>query len=61
MIEVYLTQDESDTKRSAFDSVPSDDTLNLDFDPFNPGDNDWDIATSNVTLTAWSIPYVIKT
>jgi C-terminal binding-module, SLH-like, of glucodextranase len=61
MIEVYLTQDENDTKRSAFDSAPSDATLNLDFDPFDPGENDWDIATSTVTLSSWSAPYVVKT
>jgi len=58
MVAVYLTQeDEVGNKRSAFDSVPSDSTLNLTFDYENPGPGDWDIALGPVTLEAWSPVY----
>ena len=58
--EVYLTQEDG-VKRSAFDSVPQDSTLNLDFDYENPEEGDWDSAEATVTLEAWSDVYVVKT
>lgn len=57
MVEVYLTQDTYGVKRSAFDSIPSDSTLDLDFDYLNPGPGDWDVALGPVTLTEWSPVY----
>ncbi len=57
--EVYLTQEDGE-KRSAFDSVPSDNTLNLDFDYTDPGDNDWTIALGPVTLREWSPVYHVN-
>ncbi len=58
--ELYVTHIEGDTKRSAFDSVPSDDTLDLDWDPNDP-DADWSVTTLSHTLTNWSPAYVVKT
>ncbi len=60
-LEVYLTQEDGGVKRSAFDSVPSDSTLNLTFDYENPGPNDWVQALGPVTLQAWSRSYRVKT
>jgi hypothetical protein len=57
--EVYLMQ-EVDVKRSAFDSSPSDSTLNLDFDPLDPN-VDWSVTTRPVTLYYYSSPYAINT
>ena len=63
-VEVYITQEsqESDPpiKRSAFDSAPQDNTLDLDFDYENPEPGDWDIAAFPVTLSAWSDPYPVR-
>jgi hypothetical protein len=59
-LEVYLTQEENGTKRAAFDSAPSDSTMDLDFDYLNPGPDDWDIATQDITLHAWSRTYTVK-
>lgn len=56
--QVYLTQD-SDVKRSAFDSAPHDSTLNLDFDPDDP-DIDWTVAEQNVDLHNYSSDYEIQ-
>ena len=53
--QVYLTQ-ETDVKRSAFDSAPHDSTLNLDFDPDDPS-VDWSIAQTQVELHHYSEPY----
>ncbi len=58
--QVYLTQEDG-VKRSAFDSVPSDATLDLDFDYTNPGENDWNLALGPVTLSEWSPTYVVRT
>jgi hypothetical protein len=58
--QVYVTQEDGD-KRGAFDSVPSDATLDLDFDYLDPGPSDWDAAVANVTLTEWSQTYVVRT
>lgn len=57
-VEVYLTQ-EADAKRSAFDSDPSDSTLNLDFDPADPG-VDWTRTLAPVTLRHWSPAFAIN-
>ncbi|MFO7653497.1 MAG: glucodextranase DOMON-like domain-containing protein [Candidatus Krumholzibacteriia bacterium] len=59
--EVYLTQDDDGIKRAAFDSAPSDSTLNLTFDHENPGPDDWDVALGPVHLEAWSEVYRVKT
>ncbi len=58
-LEVYLTQQEGDAapKRSAFDSVPSDSTLNLDFPPDSTDPADWASTEQDVTLHAWSRVY----
>jgi len=56
MVEVYLTQDIG-IKRSAFDSVPPDETLDLDFDYENPEPGDWDVALGPVYLSSWSPVY----
>jgi len=61
MVEVYLTQDDDGVKRSAFDSVPSDQTLDLDFDYKNPQPGDWDIALGPVYLASWSPAYQVVT
>jgi hypothetical protein len=60
MVAVYLTQDDG-VKRSAFDSVPSDATLDLDFDWENPAPGDWDAALQTVTLRNWSPVYHVRT
>ncbi len=60
-LELYLTQEDGGAKRSAFDSVPPDSTLNLDFDYLNPGPGDWNLALGPVTLYAWSPAYAVKT
>ncbi len=56
--QLYLTQD-SDVKRSAFDSAPHDSTLNLDFDPDDP-EIDWTVAEQNIDLHHYSADYVIQ-
>ena len=56
--QVYLTQD-SDVKRSAFDSAPHDSTLNLDFDPDDP-EIDWSFAGQNIDLHHYSADYEIQ-
>ena len=61
MAAVYLTQDDGGVKRSAFDSVPSDATLDLDFDYLNPGPGDWAVALGPVALSAWSPVYHVRT
>ncbi len=58
--EVYATQEDGE-KRSAFDSVPQDATLDLTFDYLDPQPGDWDIALGPVTLSAWSRAYRVKT
>jgi len=58
--QVYLSQEDGD-KRAAFDSVPSDATLDLDFDYLNPEPGDWDVATMNSTLSQWSQTYIVRT
>lgn len=60
-VEVYLSQETDTAKRSAFDSVPPDNTLNLDFDPADPGPTDWAETEDTVTLSQWSPTYVVKT
>ncbi len=59
-LEVYLTQDDNGVKRSAFDSCPSDSTLNLSFPPDSTDPADWATTTQNHTLVAWSRVYRIK-
>lgn len=61
MVAVYLTQYDGGDKRSAFDSVPSDATLDLDFDYQNPGPGDWNVALGPVSLSAWSPVYHVRT
>lgn len=61
LVEAYITQDDGGVKRSAFDSVPQDSTLNLTFDYTDPGPNDWVAAEAPVTLEAWSSTYRVKT
>jgi hypothetical protein len=56
--EVYLMQ-ETDVKRSAFDSDPSDSTLNLNFDPLDPS-VDWSVTQTPVTLHHYSPPFAIN-
>lgn len=60
-VQVYLTQEEQGgPKRSAFDSVPSDSTLNLNF--ALPGTaEEWQRTTQPVTLRHWSRTYRPKT
>ncbi|MBU1072015.1 carboxypeptidase regulatory-like domain-containing protein, partial [bacterium] len=60
-VEVYLTQEDGGQRRSAFDSVPSDNTLDLDFDYLNPGESDWNAALGPVTLSVWSPTYTVRT
>jgi hypothetical protein len=57
-LEVYLMQ-ETDVKRSAFDSDPSDSTLNLDFDPLDPG-VDWSVTTAPVALHHYAPAFAIN-
>lgn len=57
-IQVYLMQ-EADVKRSAFDSDPSDSTLNLDFDPADPS-VDWSVTQTPVTLHHYAFPFAIN-
>lgn len=59
--EVYVTQVDGDTKRGAFDSVPADATLDLDFDYLDPGPGDWESTELPVTLSRWSPVYVPRT
>ena len=59
-MELYLTQDDSGTKRAAFDSAPQDSTLNLAFDYNNPGPNDWAAAANRTYLGKWGPTYVVK-
>lgn len=61
LVEAYITQDDGGVKRSAFDSVPQDSTLNLTFDYTDPGPTDWVAALGPVTLEAWSSTYRVKT
>ena len=56
--EVYLMQ-ETDVKRSAFDSAPHDSTLDLDFDPLDPN-ADWSITETPVILHNYSAPFVLE-
>lgn len=56
--EVYVTQVDGETKRGAFDSVPEDATLDLDFDYLDPGPGDWESTTNPVILSRWSPVYV---
>jgi len=61
-LECYLTQEPTpDDKRSAFDSVPQDSTLNLTFDWEDPEEGDWDIAENTVTLHNYGPTYVPRT
>jgi hypothetical protein len=60
MVEVYLTQDVG-IKRSAFDSVPPDETLDLDFDYEDPQPGDWNVALGPVYLSSWSPVYHLLT
>jgi hypothetical protein len=60
-IEVYLTQEviQFETiKRSAFDSAPHDSTLDIDFDPTDPG-ADWSITEMPISLYHYSERYDI--
>ncbi len=62
-IEVYLTQEVIEfeaIKRSAFDSAPHDSTLDIDFDPTDPG-ADWSITEAPVSLHHYSQRYGIIT
>ena len=59
-LEAYLTQEDRE-KRAAFDSVPQDATLNLDFDYVDPPTGAWDVALGPTTLTQWGRTYVVKT
>ena len=58
--ELYVTHKDGDTSRSAFDSVPEDATLNLNWDP-DDEDVDWTLTTMSRTLSNWSPTYVVKT
>ena len=60
-MELYLTQEVDGEKRSAFDSVPQDSTLNLTFDYEDPEPGDWDGTTARVTLHNYGPTYVVKT
>ena len=60
-IQVYLTQEvvQFETiKRSAYDSAPHDSTLDIDFDPYDPG-ADWSITETPVVLHHYSEKYGI--
>jgi hypothetical protein len=59
-LQAYLTQDDGE-KRSAFDSVPQDSTLNLTFDYEDPQPGDWETALGPVTLLHWGESYEVKT
>ena len=60
--EVYVTQvGAGDVKRGAFDSVPEDATLDLDFDYLDPQPGDWDSTELPVTLSNWSPAYAPRT
>lgn len=61
-MELYLTQDESGTKRAAFDSAPQDSTLNLTFDYNDPQPGDWESTTlpNRTVLHAWGPTYRVK-
>jgi hypothetical protein len=56
--QVYLMQEE-EQKRSAFDSAPSDATLDLDFDPDDPN-ADWSVTLTPVVLTQYSPDYEVN-
>ncbi|MFH1756086.1 MAG: glucodextranase DOMON-like domain-containing protein, partial [Candidatus Latescibacterota bacterium] len=58
-LQVYLMQEADEQKRSAFDSSPSDATLDLDFDPADPN-ADWSLTLAPVTLTTYAPPYAIN-
>ncbi len=58
-MQVYLMQEVEDMKRSAFDSAPSDATLDLDFDPLDPG-ADWSVTLTPVQLQNYSPAYGIN-
>lgn len=58
-LQVYVMQEEGDTKRSAFDSAPHDSTLDIDFDPFDP-EAPWEITKTPVTLHHYSDPYEVN-
>jgi hypothetical protein len=60
-VEVYVTQVDGSSNRSAFDSVPSDATLDLDFDYLDPQPGDWESTVLPVTLSQWSRTYRVKT
>jgi len=57
-LEVYVMQ-ETDVKRSAFDSAPNDSTLNLNFDPNDPN-APWDMTVNPVQLHYYSPPYPVN-
>jgi len=59
--EVYATQEDGGQKRSAFDSVPPDATLDLDFDYLDPQPGDWNATVLPTTLSNWSRSYRVKT
>ncbi|MBK9302400.1 MAG: carboxypeptidase regulatory-like domain-containing protein [bacterium] len=59
--EVYATQEDGGQKRSAFDSVPPDATLDLDFDYLDPQTGDWESTVLPTTLSAWGRTYRVKT
>ena len=59
--EVYATQEDGGQKRSAFDSVPPDATLDLDFDYLDPQTGDWEATVLPTTLSAWGRTYRVKT
>ncbi len=59
--EVYATQEDGGQKRSAFDSVPPDATLDLDFDYLDPQAGDWEATVLPTTLSAWGRTYRVKT
>ncbi len=59
--EVYATQEDGGQKRSAFDSVPPDATLDLDFDYLDPQTGDWESTVLPTTLANWGRTYRIKT
>jgi len=61
MVEVYLTQEVDGIKRSAFDSVPPDETLDLDFDYEDSEPGDWEVTLGPVYLSSWSPVYHILT
>ncbi|MBT3316506.1 hypothetical protein HN388_00845, partial [bacterium] len=60
-VELYITQEDGGDLRSALDSVPSDATLNIDFEPDSTDPADWATLTLPVTLSNWSEVYQVRT